>query len=206
MLDTKRRGRREGIDVREGSIAEARKAAGLSLAQVANGEVSRTAIHLIEKGISRPSLKTLKHIAQRTNKPMGFFLNGSVTSSPDTAMNELHQARSDITEALAAGEAVREPSVQAKVCMVLGQVEEWRGNLVRADQQFETAIRILERVGKPEPLRDAHMAYAELLEARRAISKAAHHWRLAAEIGKLASIMIDSSAGDARSKSSDLSA
>ena len=38
----------------------------------------------------------------------------------------------------------------------------------------------------PELLRDAHMSYAELLEGRQYIAAAAHHWKLAAEICKLA--------------------
>jgi transcriptional regulator with XRE-family HTH domain len=192
MIASRRTGRREGVAVREGSVAQARREAGLTLAEVANGEVSRTAIHLIEKGMSRPSLKTLKHIAQQTGKPMSFFLDGLATRSPLTENGQLRQAKNDLSKALAAGEATREPSVQAMVCMVLGQVEEWCGNIVGADLQFETAIEILEGVGKPEPLRDAHMAYAELLQTRHAISKAVHHWRLAAEIGKLAAVMIGS--------------
>jgi len=210
MLATKPRGRREGVPVREGSVAEARKEAGLSLAEVAKGRLSRTAIHLIEKGTSRPSLETLKHIAQQTGKPLSFFLNGAKSRSPFMEMTQLLRAKNDLSEALAAGEANRERSVQAKVCMVLGQVEEWCGNVAGADEQFATAIQILERLGKPVLLRDAHMTYAELLESRLAISAAAHHWKLAAEIGKLASVMIDSNPRnatiDGRGKTSDLSA
>lgn len=41
---------------------------------MAHGEVSRAAIHLIETGKARPSMKTLEHIAQRTGKPIAFFL------------------------------------------------------------------------------------------------------------------------------------
>jgi tetratricopeptide (TPR) repeat protein len=48
--------------------------AGLTLEQVAQGEVSRAAIHLVETGKARPSMRTLEHIAQRTGRPIAFFL------------------------------------------------------------------------------------------------------------------------------------
>jgi len=92
MLDNKHRGRRKGIPVREGSVRQARKEAHLSLAQVAGQMVSRTAIHLIETGRSRPSLETLEQIARQTHKPVEFFL-----LSPDGAP-ELTERRRDLGE------------------------------------------------------------------------------------------------------------
>jgi tetratricopeptide (TPR) repeat protein len=74
MLDSKYRGRRRGIAIREGSVREARLEARLSLAEVAADQVSRTAIHLIEKGRVKPSLETLRLIARQTQKPIEYFL------------------------------------------------------------------------------------------------------------------------------------
>ncbi len=68
------RPRSPGVDVRPGSVREARLGAGLSLAKLAGQELSRGAIHLIESERSRPSIATLKLIASRTNKPISFFL------------------------------------------------------------------------------------------------------------------------------------
>jgi tetratricopeptide (TPR) repeat protein len=62
--------------VRPGSIKRARKEAGLSLAQVAAGEVSRTAVFLAETGKTRPTLPTIQLIAARTGKPLAYFLDG----------------------------------------------------------------------------------------------------------------------------------
>jgi len=70
----KRRGRLKGVDVRAGSVRQARLEAGLSLAAVADGVVTRAAIHLIESGRSRPSQPTLELIARRTGRPVSFFL------------------------------------------------------------------------------------------------------------------------------------
>jgi tetratricopeptide (TPR) repeat protein len=92
MLDSKYRGRRKGIDVREGSVRQARKEANLTLAQVAGLKVSRTAIHLIENGRCRPSLETLEQIARQTRKPVEFFL-----LSPNDAP-ELTERREELDE------------------------------------------------------------------------------------------------------------
>lgn len=74
MLDSKYRGRRVGVSVREGSVRQARKQAGLSLAQVAAGHVSRTAILYIETGRTKPSMETLRLIARQTRFPVNYFL------------------------------------------------------------------------------------------------------------------------------------
>jgi transcriptional regulator with XRE-family HTH domain len=55
-------------------VREARLEAGLSLAQVAGDDVSRTFIHFVERGVSRPSRKILALIARRTGKPISYFL------------------------------------------------------------------------------------------------------------------------------------
>ena len=92
MLDSKYRGRRKGIPIREGSVREARKEANLTLAQVAGLKVSRTAIHLIETGRCRPSIETLEQIARQTRKPVEFFL-----LSPNDAP-ELTERRRELDE------------------------------------------------------------------------------------------------------------
>ncbi|HUZ87904.1 MAG TPA: tetratricopeptide repeat protein [Candidatus Baltobacterales bacterium] len=74
MLDSKYRGRRLGVAIRDGSVRQARKKAGLSLAQVAAGEVSRTAILYIETGRTKPSMETLRLISRQTRFPINYFL------------------------------------------------------------------------------------------------------------------------------------
>ena len=68
-----RLGRRRGIDVVPGSVKQARQEAGLTLAEVAGDEVTRVAIWYVEQGRTRPSMDTLRLIAARTEKPLGFF-------------------------------------------------------------------------------------------------------------------------------------
>jgi tetratricopeptide (TPR) repeat protein len=74
MLGTRYRGRRKGVAVRAGAVEQARREARLTLAQVAGGKFTRTAIHLIEKGRTKPSMETLQQIARQTRKPIDFFL------------------------------------------------------------------------------------------------------------------------------------
>src|SRR5450759_2068405 len=70
-----RRGRRRGVEIKPGTVKQARFEAGLSLAQVAGGEISRTAIYFVETGKAKPSIETLKLIAERTGRPLDYFLS-----------------------------------------------------------------------------------------------------------------------------------
>ena len=88
----KYRGRLKGIAIRRNSVRQARLEAGLSLAQVAAGKVSRTAIHYIETGRSLPSLETLRLIAHQTGKPIEFFFGASGAAS------EMTDAQEDVSE------------------------------------------------------------------------------------------------------------
>jgi DNA-binding XRE family transcriptional regulator len=81
-----RQGRRPGVNVIPQRVRRAREEAGLSLADLADGKLSRTAIHLIEMGRTRPSAETLAHIAARTGRPVGYFLGGEAeVSAPNPA-------------------------------------------------------------------------------------------------------------------------
>jgi tetratricopeptide (TPR) repeat protein len=63
-----------GLRIRPGAVRQARTDAGLSLRELAGGRISRTALHLIETGRTRPTQPTLELIAERTGKPLEFFL------------------------------------------------------------------------------------------------------------------------------------
>ncbi len=93
MKQTKRTVKR-GIDVRPGSVRQARHEAGLTMAQVGGDDRSRTAIYLIEAGRSRPTPETLQLIAERTGKPIEYFLHGSSVPSPAPATGESEQLES----------------------------------------------------------------------------------------------------------------
>src|SRR3981189_1965304 len=77
-----RRGRRHGIEIRPGTVKQARAEAGLSLAQVAGDAIRRTAIYLVETGKAQPSIDILNLIAERTGRPLAFFLARPSTMEP----------------------------------------------------------------------------------------------------------------------------
>jgi tetratricopeptide (TPR) repeat protein/DNA-binding XRE family transcriptional regulator len=113
------RGRRPGVDVKPGSVKQARLEAGLSLGQVAGGVVSRTAIYFVETGKSRPSMETLRLIADRTGRPLDYFLSRPSTmearSSPLTTEIERLIATGDARRAIAAGQTMLEQPLDADV-------------------------------------------------------------------------------------------
>lgn len=83
-----------GLDVRPGSIKRARSEAGLTLAQVAGGEISRTAVHFAETGKTRPTRRTIELIAERTGKPLEYFLvsdHAEAAAASTAALSKLRE-------------------------------------------------------------------------------------------------------------------
>jgi len=101
---------------------------------------------------------------------------------------QLAESEAYLTQALELAEAVPERIVAANARVLLGKLAERQGDAAVADGHFEASIRILEELGMSDRLRDAHMEYAEVLDARDGAASAARHWKLAAEIGKMASL------------------
>jgi tetratricopeptide (TPR) repeat protein/DNA-binding XRE family transcriptional regulator len=91
MLGSPRSGRRrpKGVAVRPEAVREARLEMGLSLADVAGGEVTRAAIHLVETGKMRPSMRTLELIARRTGRPVSYFMAAPGSEHQRAACDEL---------------------------------------------------------------------------------------------------------------------
>jgi tetratricopeptide (TPR) repeat protein len=91
-----KRRRLRGVEIRPGSVREARQEAGLSLAGVAGQDLTRAAIHLIETGRARPSMPTLELISRRTGKPVSFFLASAAKDRgfgwPDSRVLKVQQA------------------------------------------------------------------------------------------------------------------
>jgi tetratricopeptide (TPR) repeat protein/DNA-binding XRE family transcriptional regulator len=104
-----RRGRRRGVEVKPGTVKQARMEAGLSLGQVARGDISRTAIYFVETGKAKPSIETLKLIAERTGRPLDYFLVSpmAIERPPSVALMEIERliASGDNLEAAALGES-----------------------------------------------------------------------------------------------------
>lgn len=134
------RGRRgSGLDVRPGSIREARQQAGVTMAQVAGSDLTRGAIYLFETGRARPSRPALELIAARTRKPLSFFLG----SEP----SDVAAAAAGSQAALAGALASSQP--QRALDLAAGMLE------VGVDQAAEARIRLamaraVMALGRPE--------------------------------------------------------
>lgn len=85
-------------------MAAARNESGLSLARLGAPHLTRAAVHRIEKGLSRPSVRSLTLIAERTGKPLSFFLP-TAESRPQAPAQQLERfvAEARFEEALAVG-------------------------------------------------------------------------------------------------------
>lgn len=104
------------MEIRPGSVKQARLEAGLSLGQVAQGDISRTAIYFVETGKSKPSMETLQLIATRTSKPMEFFLGEDEGINGVAALAEIERlvAVGDNARAVTAAEALLARNKEAK--------------------------------------------------------------------------------------------
>ncbi len=100
-----RRGRRRGVEIRPGTVKQARLEAGLSLGQVARGDISRTAIYFVETGKAKPSMETLRLIADRTGRPIDYFL--SEPSSAPIAEDEFARLEAMLARGDNVGAAAR---------------------------------------------------------------------------------------------------
>lgn len=94
----------------------------------------------------------------------------------------LDEARGYLEQSLEAGEAFGERIVVADAEMLLGKLEEELGNHRSADGHFLVAIRNLEQIEMPNRLRDCHVEYAKMLEARGDIRAAFRQLQLAVEM------------------------
>ena len=135
------------MEVRPGSVKQARQEAGLSLGQVARADISRTAIYFVETGKAKPSLETLRLIAERTNKPLEFFLGqaGAINVDPIAALSEIERllvtgnpaGAADAAERLVAAGTDAAIAAQARVHLSLAHMR--LGHQVRARSEAATA-------------------------------------------------------------------
>ncbi|HKW60457.1 MAG TPA: helix-turn-helix transcriptional regulator, partial [Candidatus Dormibacteraeota bacterium] len=146
----RRRGRRRGVEIRPGSVKQARAEARMSLGQIAQSDISRTAIYFVETGKAKPSMETLRLIATRTNKPLDFFLGRGAAADEDVAVAELERlvVTGANADAVAAGErllakgptapaAARARYFMSHALIRLGQPAEGRRHVSAARAYFD---------------------------------------------------------------------
>jgi tetratricopeptide (TPR) repeat protein len=85
------RGPRSGIEIDTAVLRQARLDAGMSLADVAAGELTRQAVHLIETGKARPTARSLRLIAKRLGVPEAALLPPPGPNSDERVIGDLER-------------------------------------------------------------------------------------------------------------------
>jgi tetratricopeptide (TPR) repeat protein len=98
------------------------------------------------------------------------------------------ESRRYLRAALDVGEAFGERIVLADAAMLLGRLEEGLGNPRSADVHYRSAIHALEEIEMPVRLRDCHVEYAQVLEARGDIRAAYRQLQLAVAAEKTTAV------------------
>ena len=104
-------------------IRQARQEAGLSQRQLCGETITRNMLSRIEHGTVRPSMTTLRFLAEKLGKPGSFFLDESAVTSPN--VERMAAARQSYEEGDYAGG--------------LERLEDYRG----PDETFEWEVRLL---------------------------------------------------------------
>ena len=108
-------------------LRSARLEAGLSQRQLCGDEITRNMLSQIEHGTARPSMETLRYLAERLGKSLGYFLDEEAVSLPNLAV--IRRAR-----------AARSAGDWGKV---IRSLEEYRGS----DEIFDPEKELLEVLG-----------------------------------------------------------
>jgi len=104
-------------------LRQARLEAGLSQRQLCGEEITRNMLSQIENGSARPSMDTLRYLAARLGKPMGYFLEEEAVISPNQQLMASARQGGDVLELLKAyqgPDAIFDPErwlLEALACM-----------------------------------------------------------------------------------------
>lgn len=122
------RGRHAGVEVVPAAVRQARLDAGMSLAEVGAPGYTRAAVHMVETGKMRPSVRLLQQIARKTGRPVSYFLPDSeITPEHRAALDQLHHrvTTNEFADAIRQGEGMLTSqlprAVEAEVRFLVGR-------------------------------------------------------------------------------------
>lgn len=132
-------------------LRQARLEAGLSQRQLCGDQITRNMLSQIEHGTARPSMGTLRYLAERLGKTVSFFLEETAVLSPNQAVMEQARRRFDTADYSGAMEALkgyREPDpvydrekriLWAVLCQELARSALAQGKIPYAQELLEKA-------------------------------------------------------------------
>ena len=180
------------MDINPEALRRARVAAGLSLAQVGGVELTRQAVHLIETGKVRPSMRSLRILARRLQVPVAALLapGSGGPPLPEGSIAELdHLCRGhEYEQVLVRGRALLDwgqpPEVAADVHYFMGQAfcllmrpEEAMTHLQQARVMFDSLDDDQGRVAETLELEALALQLSEDPRALRVAEEALRRYR-----------------------------
>lgn len=114
-------------------LRQARQEAGLSQRQLCGDVITRNMLSQIENGAAKPSMDTLRYLAVRLGKPVGYFLEDEAVTSPNQQI--MAQARQ------ATGQAALDALAQYKAPDETFDRERWLLETLVCLELAEDAIR-----------------------------------------------------------------
>lgn len=160
-------------------IKEARLAAGLSQSQLCGDTITRNMLSRIEHGTVRPSMTTLRFLAERLGKPVSYFLDEATVTSPNLhVMAYARQCyrRGEYADALAKLEEYKMPDdtfddekllLQAKCYLALAAEAVQKARMPYAIELLRKAEQVgkLSAYGGPELERECLLLLAQAGES-----------------------------------------
>jgi tetratricopeptide (TPR) repeat protein len=166
-------------------IRKVRLELGLSLADVAGTDFSRSFLNQVELGRSRPSTRTLQIIADRLRRPIEYFLQ-----DPNNSLTALELSLAEAGTRLRQGDAERArslmtslvdnpyapPDIRARAQLLLGEALIRLGAAEEAQRVLESAIKIGDRVGWPLLMVELYDRLGSALYRQRRPNDAGRWW------------------------------
>ena len=166
-------------------IRKVRLELGLSLADVAGEDFSRSFLNQVELGKSRPSTRTLQIIAERLRRPVEYFLqdpNNSLTAFELTlaeAGTRLRQGDAEHAKVLAISlieNTYVPPDIKARSQLLLGEALIRLGAAEEAQGVLESTLKTADRVGWPLLTVELYDRLGSALYLQRRPNEAGRWW------------------------------
>ncbi len=167
-------------------IRSLRKRLQMTQSELAGNDFTKSFISQIEKGQTRPSLRSLQIIAQRLGRPVSYFLSDeaeATSTRPPNLDHQLSLARNHLSnnrtqESLNAFRKAlpycmpNDYATIGEIHATLGRIEFKHGNYPSASEEFEAAVNALENSHLPEAyikcLNDLASTYYQMKDYKRA--------------------------------------
>jgi len=164
------------------SLYQALRAAGLTEADLAHGDLSAVYIQMIADGQIRPSLEVLQSLAEKLGKPVSSFLEGLPGSQTDVLLlvnlasacleqDALAQAGHLLGQAQEYAASLKDARVMGLVHLQSCRLSRCEGDLDQAEQHAVKALRLLQEHGETDDIAQAMMYLGNVAWVQRKLNE-----------------------------------